>query len=148
MAIRGSMSSSPDRALISLLARAHLLLRKPTDGTGQSLSEVAAETGVGMSEIGRILPLAFLSPDLVEAHGRVPGPLGTPRGAWGVITWVHTNLHERRPPKNLHKIFQMQPRHLNRKTQTQSRGNVRCKSTTGVGAKRRQFELPCAPTER
>ena len=67
MAIRGSTSSSPDSALISLLARAHLLLRKLTDGTVKSLSEVAAETGVGASEVSRILPLAFLSPDLVEA---------------------------------------------------------------------------------
>ena len=67
MAIRGSTSSSPDSALISLLARAHLLLRKLTDGTVRSLSEVAAETGVGLSEVSQILPLAFLSPDLVEA---------------------------------------------------------------------------------
>ena len=29
------------------------------------------------------LPLAFLSPDLVEAHGRVPGPLGTPPRSLG-----------------------------------------------------------------
>ena len=40
-----------------------------------------------------------------KSTGGSPAPSAPPRGAWGVLTWVHTNLHERPPLKILHKIF-------------------------------------------
>ena len=65
--VGSTASSSSDPALISLIARAHYYLKKLTDGTMKTLTEVAAECGTGLSEVSRILPLAFLSPTIVEA---------------------------------------------------------------------------------
>ncbi len=38
-----------------------------TDGSGRTLAEVAALNGTDPSEVSRLLPLAFLSPRIVEA---------------------------------------------------------------------------------
>ena len=67
MLANGTASSQPDLALITLIARAHCYLEKLTDGAGRNLTEVAAECGTELSEVSRILPLAFLSPAIVDA---------------------------------------------------------------------------------
>ncbi|UVK55384.1 recombinase family protein [Mesorhizobium sp. AR02] len=68
---------APDAALIDLIARAHLYLAKLTDGSGQSIADVANHCRVHRADISRILPLAFLSPKIVEAilAGRQPADL-------------------------------------------------------------------------
>ncbi len=57
----------PDEALIDLLIRAQVYLADLTDGSGRTLAEVAALNGTDPSEVSRLLPLAFLSPRIVEA---------------------------------------------------------------------------------
>ncbi|MET2829328.1 recombinase family protein [Mesorhizobium shangrilense] len=58
---------APDAALIDLIARAHLYLAKLTDGSGQGIADIAYHCRVHRADISRILPLAFLSPKIVEA---------------------------------------------------------------------------------
>lgn len=58
---------TPDSNLVDLIAKAHLYLGKPTDGADRSIAEVAKQCGVHRADISRILPLAFLSPTIVEA---------------------------------------------------------------------------------
>ena len=70
----GFESASVDSALVALVARAHVYLRKLTEQAGRSLADVAAGCGAGLSEVSRILPLAFLPPTVVESvlMGRQP----------------------------------------------------------------------------
>jgi len=65
---------APDKNLIDLMLRAQRYLARLTDGNEASLSSVAKAEGVPLSEVSRILPLAFLSPRLVEQiiAGRQP----------------------------------------------------------------------------
>ncbi len=69
--------AEPDPVLIDLIGRAHLLLRILTDGSGRSMGELAAETGIHIADVSRLLPLAFLSPKLTDAilSGRQPAEL-------------------------------------------------------------------------
>ena len=70
----GVDSTSVDPALVALVARAHVYLRKLTKKANRSLADVAAECGVEVSEVSRILPLAFLAPTVVQSvlMGRQP----------------------------------------------------------------------------
>ena len=58
---------SPDTALVELVARAHLYLESLTGGSYRSLTEVASTYATDLSEVSRILPLAFLAPKIVDA---------------------------------------------------------------------------------
>ena len=71
----------PDRALIDLVVRANHYLAQLTDGSSKSLSQIAAKHGTNISEVSRLLPLAFLSPRLVESilSGAQPIELGAHR---------------------------------------------------------------------
>ncbi|MDP3898233.1 MAG: hypothetical protein Q8Q62_16315 [Mesorhizobium sp.] len=67
LAIHGEgQHSAPDPQLVSLLARAHLHLQHLTRAPGIRVSEVARDFGVHRVDVGRILPLAFLAPKVVE----------------------------------------------------------------------------------
>ena len=57
----------PDAGLVQLVAKAHTYLAKLTDGSERSLTQIAAECRTGLSEVSRILPLAFLAPSIVDA---------------------------------------------------------------------------------
>jgi len=57
---------TPDPQLVSLLARAHLYLQHLTRAPGISVSDVAKDFGVHRVDVGRILPLAFLAPKVVD----------------------------------------------------------------------------------
>jgi hypothetical protein len=61
-----SPSRQPDPALIDLVQRAHRYLHQLTDGSGPSLTQIAAVNRTDLSEVSRLLPLAFLSPKIVE----------------------------------------------------------------------------------
>ncbi|WP_439604253.1 recombinase family protein [Shinella sp.] len=70
-----------DPALIHLLARAHTYLVKLTDGSGRNLTQIAADCQTELSEVSRILPLAFLAPQITAAimSGRQPASLTAQR---------------------------------------------------------------------
>lgn len=57
---------NPDHHLIMLIAKAHLWLTKLTDGTADSIGDLATQQNEGQSEISRFLPLAFLAPDIIK----------------------------------------------------------------------------------
>lgn len=57
---------APDANLVDLVLRAHRYLARLTANDGIMLSDVAAAEGVDPSEVSRLLPLAFLSPKLVD----------------------------------------------------------------------------------
>lgn len=61
-----SPTRQPDPALIDLVQRAHRYLHQLTDGSGRSLTQIAAFNWTDPSEVSRLLPLAFLSPKMVE----------------------------------------------------------------------------------
>lgn len=57
---------SPEPKLVEAIARAHIYLNKLTDGDDRSVAEVADLFSVHSADVGRILPLAFLAPKIVE----------------------------------------------------------------------------------
>lgn len=57
----------PDQTLIKLIANAHYWLKKLTDGSAASISELAKQQQIDAAEISRFLPLAFLAPDIIES---------------------------------------------------------------------------------
>jgi len=67
----------PDRPLIEMVARAHACLEELTDGQGLGRKDVAKRFGVHPADVSRVLPLAFLSPRIVEVvlTGRQPADL-------------------------------------------------------------------------
>jgi DNA invertase Pin-like site-specific DNA recombinase len=58
-------SRLPDKKLIELVGRAHTFLDRLTSGKSNSLTEVASAYQTDLSEVSRLLPLAFLSPKIV-----------------------------------------------------------------------------------
>jgi site-specific DNA recombinase len=66
-----------DRSLIDMIARAHIYLDALTDGSGIGRKEVASRFRVHPEDVSRLLPVAFLSPRIVEAilTGQQPADL-------------------------------------------------------------------------
>ncbi len=60
-------TGKPDPALIKVMARAHRWFHEIASGQQASLNQVAAAEGVSNRYVARLLPLAFLAPDIVEA---------------------------------------------------------------------------------
>lgn len=56
-----------DPALVDLVARAHVYLDRLTSSSTTGSTEIAREFGVDRADVGRILPLAFLSPAMLAA---------------------------------------------------------------------------------
>jgi hypothetical protein len=88
----------PDETLIKALVRAHRWRRRIESGRVKSITDRAEQEGVTDAYVCRLLPLACLAPDIVEAilDGRQPkglklvemlgnGPLAwnTQRKTWG-----------------------------------------------------------------
>ncbi len=66
-------STKPDQALVNLLADANDFMEQLTSGNCGTLADLARKTGRAPTEISRILPLAFLAPDIVrKIAGRTP----------------------------------------------------------------------------
>ena len=63
-----------DDGLVEHIARAHLLMRKLTDGSGRTIADVADAAAIHVADVSRILPLAFLAPSITDAilRGRQP----------------------------------------------------------------------------
>ena len=70
-----------DQKLVSKLAEARHWLDLFTSGSDLSIAELARQRGADPREVTRILPLAFLAPDIVEAmlDGRQPVELTSTR---------------------------------------------------------------------
>lgn len=82
-----------DRPLIDMIARAHAYLEALTDGQGLGRKQVADRFGVHPEDVSRFLPLAFLSPRIVETilTGRQPADLTVRHLARGIdlpISWA------------------------------------------------------------
>lgn len=61
------LATNADPNLIRLIGQAHRHLDQLTSGNFQTIAELAASTSSNPDEISRILPLAFLAPDIVKA---------------------------------------------------------------------------------
>lgn len=61
-----SNSPEPNPALIDVVHRTHMYPHQLTDGSGRSLTEIACLNETTVSEVSRLLPLAFLSPKIVS----------------------------------------------------------------------------------
>ena len=70
-----------DPILISTIAKAHAWFREISSGSKSSINDIALDGGPAANEISRLLSLAFLAPDIVEAimAGRQPFELTTKR---------------------------------------------------------------------
>ncbi|MBL8704254.1 MAG: recombinase family protein [Rhodospirillales bacterium] len=60
-------TASPDRAMIAAIADAHRWLGQLASGEVGSIDQIAVCDNVDASDVGRLLPLAFLAPDLIQA---------------------------------------------------------------------------------
>jgi hypothetical protein len=67
----------PDPGLIRLIARSHIYMRALTDGSGTTIAELARREQLDVSDLSRILKLAYLAPAIVEAllRGKHPPEL-------------------------------------------------------------------------
>ena len=79
LVIDGPSSSRPrrDQSLIDMVARSHAYIEALTDGERLGRKEVATRFGVHPEDVSRLLPLAFMSPRIVEAilTGQQPADL-------------------------------------------------------------------------
>ena len=78
--VAGPTSALPDPGLVSLVTRAHVYLTSLTDGSRTTIEQLADREKIDVSDLSRILRLAFLAPTITEAilTGRQPTEL-TPR---------------------------------------------------------------------
>jgi len=78
IALSSRLATHVDSTLIKALARAHRWERMLDDGRYGSVSELAAATKLDRGNLGCILMLTLLAPDIVEAihDGRQPAELG------------------------------------------------------------------------
>lgn len=76
-----SASRTPDTALVDLILRANSYFAALTDGSSKGMAQIATEHGTNFSEVSRLLPLAFLSPAIVDAilTGKQPVELNAQR---------------------------------------------------------------------
>jgi len=56
----------PDASLVDLIARAHVYLDRLTGSNGMNAGSIASAFGVDRADVGRLLPLAFLSPTTLD----------------------------------------------------------------------------------
>lgn len=77
----GGAASNPDSALIKAVVRAHRWFDDLTSGRACSFAQIAEREGLGHRYVRNIIPLAFLSPEIIEAilNGTQPVDLTTER---------------------------------------------------------------------
>ena len=72
-------SSRCDPALIKAIARGRAWFEELVSGRARSLQELAKRDGISRRYIRRLIGLAFLSPQLIEAICRAGNPPSSPR---------------------------------------------------------------------
>ena len=74
-----SSSSKVDLVLLKTIARAHSWFGQLVSGEAKSLTAIATREGLNYRSVGKIVRLAFLAPEIVEAiaEGRQPPELST-----------------------------------------------------------------------
>jgi hypothetical protein len=67
-------AATVDLPLLKAVARAHRWFDEISTGKASSLADIAAREGLAVRYVGRLIPLAFLAPDIVESivEGRQP----------------------------------------------------------------------------
>lgn len=67
-------SAKPDETLVALVVQAHRWFNDLRSGTAASRSDIAKRDNVDPGDVSRVLPIAFLAPDITEAilDGRQP----------------------------------------------------------------------------
>ena len=67
-------AATVDLALLKAVARAHRWFDQISTGQARSLAAIAAREGLAVRYVGRLIRLAFLAPEIVEAivEGRQP----------------------------------------------------------------------------
>jgi len=70
-----------DQKMIKMIARAHIWFQQLSTGVVTSVHQIAEQEKCDASEVSRVMPLAFLAPDLVTAilEGRQPVDLTADR---------------------------------------------------------------------
>lgn len=58
---------TPDEGLITLIAKAHHYINKLTAGDGTTIADLADSEHLDVSDLSRILRLAYLAPDITTA---------------------------------------------------------------------------------
>ncbi len=73
----GERSVQPNAVLIKAVSRAHVWHERLLTGKAASIQAIAREEGVTEGYVGRLLPLTFLAPELVDTilQGRQPPEL-------------------------------------------------------------------------
>ena len=73
----GNYRREPDRALLRIVANAHLYREMMLKAHNKTIIELAAEVGVSGSYFSRLVKLSFLSPEIIQAilRGRQPQEL-------------------------------------------------------------------------
>ncbi|MEO8883805.1 MAG: hypothetical protein ABI377_10405, partial [Devosia sp.] len=84
LSIPGVSSGRPDPALIIVIARARDWADKLISGEFKTVPEIAAAEGLSMQYVSRLMPLAFLAPDIVNdiVGGVQPANLTANKLAW------------------------------------------------------------------
>ena len=74
-------ASTPDPKLISAIARGHSWFAQLRNGEARSVGDLVERHGVDQGDVSRLVPLAFLAPDIVAAilEGRQPVELTAAR---------------------------------------------------------------------
>ena len=67
LVLRAEGAETPDDKLVSLVARSHRWRDQLTSGAITSIREIAQAEGIDGGDVSRLLPLAFLAPEIVEA---------------------------------------------------------------------------------
>lgn len=77
----GLGEAKPDADLIALVADARRWIKELTDGSATSISAITAREGLRSGSVSRILPLAWLAPDIAAAilAGHQPAELSAKR---------------------------------------------------------------------
>ena len=75
--IAQATSSEPDPTMLKLLRRAHAWRQPMETGPPETISNLASANGVNASYFTRVLRIAYLAPDIIEAiiEGRQPPEL-------------------------------------------------------------------------
>jgi hypothetical protein len=89
-------AAGPDATLVRLLTKAWAIRNDMLRGDGRSLTEIAAAHSIGDSYAGRLLRIAFLAPEIVEAILAGKQPVGLTANRLATIPEIPADWAEQR----------------------------------------------------